>query len=89
MKNDPKALLADSFQTLEWPGFRSVLGKYKFTVLLYVGSEDGFYTGVKEAVALLPDVQLVVFSGENHRTAFVKKKLLLPHLSRFLGKLLT
>ena len=85
MQNDPEALLADTLQTQEWTSFTEYLDNFHFPVLLYVGQNDGFYKGVKKASLLLPQASLVVFPGEDHRTAFVKKRLLLPHLSQFLG----
>lgn len=84
LQNDPQALLADTIQTQSWEDFGPELQRFNRPILLFVGEEDGFYAGAKRASQELGNVTFVAFPNENHRTAFVKRNLLVPHLARFL-----
>ena len=83
LQNDAQALLADSLQTKKWPGLGTEIRDFDHPTLLFVGKEDGFYEGMKSISQQMPDARFVAFPGENHRTAFLKRTLLVPHLRRF------
>lgn len=83
LDNDADALLADSIQTRQWQGLADEVAEFEQPTLLFVGKEDGFLEGVREISQQMKNCRFISFTGENHRTAFLKRTLLLPHLSRF------
>lgn len=82
-ENDAQALQADTRQTKRWPDLSPALEHFTQSVLIFVGRKDGFYTGARQISQQLPHGRFVAFTGETHRTAFLKRKLLWPHLKRF------
>ena len=84
LQNDPQALLADTIHTKEWKGLDAHIKSIDLPVLLFVGMTDGFYSGMKQISSELHDATFVAFPNEDHRTAYLKRQLLVPHLHRFL-----
>jgi pimeloyl-ACP methyl ester carboxylesterase len=84
LANDPKALIADTKDTLEWEGIEEILPRMNMPTLYYVGEDDEFYEGVKKTAEKMPNVNFVSLPNTNHQRAYVRKGLIMQHLLEFL-----
>jgi pimeloyl-ACP methyl ester carboxylesterase len=86
LKNDHKALIASTIDTRDWQGIEEILPKMTAPVLYYCGENDYFYEETARASKLIPGVNYVSLPNANHQQAYVKKRLILPELLKFLEK---
>lgn len=84
LQNDPKALIADTKDTIEWNGVDERLETISVPVLYFVGDQDYFLEDAKRASDRIKDVEFVILEDMNHNDAYVKKTAILPHIMAFL-----
>lgn len=83
--NDFEALIA--LVSRDWPyGFDDVLPTMTMPVLLFVGEVDSFYSGARECAKSIPNATCISFPGLDHTQTFIRKDLVLPHVTKFLEK---
>lgn len=90
LANDAEALRA-AFLAPDWHGpgetrwISDALPNVDIPALLYAGSEDEPAL-VERAARAMPNATFVELSGMNHPTAFRRSDLILPHVRRFLDR---
>ena len=84
LKNDHKALIADTIDTRDWLGISEILPEITFSIFYFCGEDDYFYKETVQAAKLIPKVKFVSIPNANHQQAYVKKHLILPQIMEFL-----
>jgi pimeloyl-ACP methyl ester carboxylesterase len=84
---DWEALIA--LASKDWGhGLDDVLPTMTMPVLLFDGEADAFYSGVKECAKSIPKATFISFPRLNHEDIIIRKDLVLPHIIKFLKKVI-
>ena len=84
--NDRRALAASMRAVLLWRGVEEDLPLMRTPILMYCGDADHLHVRARENVRALPNAQFVLLPGLNHRQAFRRSDLVLPHVLPFLKR---
>jgi pimeloyl-ACP methyl ester carboxylesterase len=85
--NDSEALLALRSALSNMPILtKEYLSVISVPCLLYCGDVDPRYRGAKEAAGYIPHAKFVSLPGLDHRPAFARSDLILPHVMEFLAQ---
>jgi len=85
LANDAEALIAATLGIRDDPGFAEVLPTMTMPCLVYSGEADASYPSAQDAVQHIPHVTFVSLPALNHMEAFMRREVVLPHITTFLG----
>jgi pimeloyl-ACP methyl ester carboxylesterase len=85
-------LLTNDFQALaaargDEPSMEEILPGMTMPCMLYAGDRDAYHPGAKECARIIPHATFVTLPGLDHGSAFNKARLVVPHITEFLGTL--
>ena len=86
LENDPRALMAMTRVSHEWPGIGDILAGITIPCLIYAGEADPLYAGAKEGSTHIPTARFLSLPGLDHFGAFFASDLIIPHVKKFLAE---
>ena len=86
LANDPEAIFLIAQRCADGVGVEDILPKINVPCLLFAGTLDVFYPGIKEAATRMPKTTFVSFPGLDHVGCLASTDLVLPHVRKFLSE---